>query len=73
MDEIEQSMLYIYMEDGRIYVKLHKFHIQAKKELLGANDISLHKIKPLQVISSYQEHEGAKGLLSYNSNKIDTM
>jgi len=38
---------HIHMEDGRNYVKLHKFHIQANKELLGAKHIKFHKIKLL--------------------------
>ena len=48
------NQYYIHIEDGRNYVKLHKFHIQANKELLGANYIKLHKFKLLQVISSYE-------------------
>ena len=42
------------MEDGRNYVMLHKFYIQANKELIGAKHIKLHKIKQLQDTSSYE-------------------
>jgi len=35
------NQYYIQMEDGRNYVKLYKFHIQANKKLLGANYIKL--------------------------------
>ena len=52
------------MEDERKYVKLHKFHIQANRELLEANYIKLHKIKPFLVISSYERKMEHK-ILSY--------
>ena len=62
-----------HMEDGRNYVILHKFLIQAIKELQGAKYIKLHKIKLLQDISSYERARRSQKYIGLQISSIETM
>jgi len=64
---------HIHMEDGRNYVMLHKFHIQANKELLRAKHIKLYKIKLLQDTSSYERVRRKQRYIDLHISSIEAI